>query len=191
MSFNKDSNDNNLNEPIKISDINMIYAPDMNNVQGPQIIYAEPSSNFGNTPQIINTEPTYNPSTQPMYVQTINGVPVIVQGNSMMQPTIVQSIPQPVIPQEVVVQDISTIHFGRSPVVITCPNCKANGPTTIEYEVGPILCIWTILLFCFVCMISIILLCIPSLQVPYIYIYISVHKCRNCGRIVGKGNECE
>lgn len=113
-----------------------------------------------------------------MYVQTINGVLVIVQGNSLAQPTIVQS-PQPVIPQEVVVQDISTIHFGRSPVVITCPNCNSKGPTTIEYEVGPILCILTILLFCFVCMISIILLCILSLQY------------RNCEKIVGKGNECE
>lgn len=39
MSFNKDNNDNNLNEPIKTSDINMIYAPDLNNAQEPQIIY--------------------------------------------------------------------------------------------------------------------------------------------------------
>ena len=82
----------------------------------------------------------------------------------------------PVVPVVVAAQPVQ---FGRYSIAMTCPNCRAQIQTAVDYEAGSTTWLWCFVLFLLTGICCVLAFLIDSCKD-------AVHRCPSCQTIVGR-----
>ena len=109
----------------------------------------------------------------------------LIPPNQSPQPGYV--IPQqPVVTNQVQPQVVNVINynFGTTPIMMNCQFCKSPINTTVEKQ-------WNCCTCCLCWMTGLVFfICVQSCRGKELCCYDAVHKCPNCGQILGYYNSC-
>ena len=87
--------------------------------------------------------------------------------------------PQAQAPVMPVVVAAQPAQFGRYSIAMTCPNCRAQIQTAVDYEAGSLTWLWCFVLFLFTGVCCFLAFLIDSCKD-------AVHRCPSCQTIVGR-----
>ena len=138
--------------------------------------FEKPTNQPAPIPQPMNQNP-FQPVQVPVQPY---GQPIMVQPGQQIGGAIIVNQPVP----SMVVTNVSNVKVGLSPYSTTCIFCRSPITTVVEKSLNfcsCLLCLWTGL---------IIYVCIQMFSGKEILCCDAVHKCPNCGNIVGQYTAC-